>query len=149
MATCRSGLQRRAQYFRVHSSHKVEIVCAGKNHICLDAHYVECAFDNSTIITGNWIDGGKQLNVTGADPDLCPKAPALPIPKPWYLWQNGRCECSDIVIMALVFGSAVACEVRLLTHSVFVVFLQRAKLPRGLWTEQESGEWNCGLHEGN
>ena len=66
--------------------------CAGKNHICLDAHYVECNFDNSTIITGNWIDGGKQLNVTGADPDVCPKAPALPIPEPWYLWQNGRCD---------------------------------------------------------
>jgi len=60
-----------------------------KNHICLDAKYVECNFDNSTIITGNWIDGGKQLNVTGADPDVCPKAPALPVPKPWYLWQNG------------------------------------------------------------
>ena len=98
MATRKSGLQRRAQYVRVHSSHKVEIVCAGKNHICLDAHYVECNFDNSTIITGNWIDGGKQLNVTGADPDLCPKAPALPIPKPWYLWQNGRYDSTTAVV---------------------------------------------------
>ena len=69
-----------------------------KNHICLDAHYVECNFDNSTIITGNWIDGGKQLNVTGADPDVCPKAAPLPIPAPWYLWQNGRYDSTTAVV---------------------------------------------------
>ena len=58
-----------------------------KNHICLDALYTACRFDGSVIITGKWT--GKTLNVTGADPDLCPAATKLPVPAPWYHWSNG------------------------------------------------------------
>ena len=60
-----------------------------KNHICLNKEYVACKYDGSLIITGTWNDKWKELNVTGADPDVCPKAPPLPVPAPWYLWQNG------------------------------------------------------------
>ena len=49
-----------------------------KNHICLDSEYVACKFDLWLLITGTWDEKWKQLNVTGADPKVCPKAPALP-----------------------------------------------------------------------
>ncbi len=51
-----------------------------KNHICLDANYVVCKFDKWPVIQGIWNAQWKQLNVTGADPKVCPKAPPLPKP---------------------------------------------------------------------
>eukprot|EP01048_Picozoa_sp_COSAG05_P025630 COSAG05_NODE_6612_length_931_cov_0.855769_2_plen_86_part_01 len=63
-----------AMQTRGHASNAMDC----KNHICLDALYTACRFDGSVIITGKWT--GKTLNVTGADPDLCPAATKLPVP---------------------------------------------------------------------
>ena len=49
-----------------------------KNLICQDKDYVACKFDIWLLITGSWDEKWKQLNVTGADPKVCPKAPPLP-----------------------------------------------------------------------